>query len=88
MERFYDELFNNADPDFALQRAKVRYLNTAHPQEMHPYFWAGMELFGEPTGQFLPQTNLTDLASTILITLLVFALVFFLVGKRFSMARF
>ena len=87
MEYFYDELFNAADPDLALQRAKIRYLVTAHPQEMHPYFWAGMELFGEPTGRILPEKNSSDLASTVLLTLLAFALVFFLVVRRFSMAR-
>jgi CHAT domain-containing protein len=88
MEYFYDELFKAADPDLALQRAKIRYLVTAHPQEMHPYYWAGMELFGEPTGRILPEKNSSDLASTVLLSLLAFALVFFLVVRQFSMARF
>lgn len=88
MEYFYEELFNATDPDLALQRAKLRYLASAHPQEMHPYFWAGMALFGEPTGRFILQTNLVDLAATIVVTLLVFAITFFLVKRRLAKARY
>jgi len=88
MEYFYDELFDATEPDVALQRAKIRFLNSAHPQELHPYFWAGMELFGEPTGRLVPQTSFKYSGFTILITLTLFALVFFIIHWRFVRIRF
>lgn len=88
MDYFYDELFKSAEPDVAIQRAKICFLNSAHPQELHPYFWAGMELFGEPTGRLVPQTSFKHSGFTILITLALFALVFFIMHRRFVRIRF
>ncbi|MBX7203354.1 MAG: CHAT domain-containing protein, partial [Bacteroidia bacterium] len=47
---FYEEIQKGNAADEALRLAKLRYLETAHPSERDPRFWAGLVLFGEPDG--------------------------------------
>jgi CHAT domain-containing protein len=50
MALFYEEIQMGKAADEALRIAKLRYLETAHPSERDPRFWAGLVLFGEPDG--------------------------------------
>lgn len=50
MDSFYQNLFNGDSPtkNTALHRAKQTYLNTTKgAQAKHPYFWAGLVLYGD-----------------------------------------
>jgi hypothetical protein len=70
------------DPDMALQQAKIQFLNTAHPEEQHPYYWSGIQLFGNPTTyRVAGNQGLSFLYSTIVGTIGIFALLILLIHK-------
>lgn len=46
--RFLEEVSRGVPKDLALQRAKKEYLATADPLLAHPFFWAGISLYGDP----------------------------------------
>jgi hypothetical protein len=78
---FFSNLYRGEDPDFALQHAKVQFLNTAHPEELHPFFWAGIELFGKPTRYQFPQHDFKIVMVSILASIATFALAMGLVFR-------
>lgn len=78
---FFENLYKGEDPDFALQHAKIRFLNTAHPTEIHPFFWAGIELFGTPTRYPFSKNDAKGLMTSLLLMLGLFGLVFGLVSR-------
>ena len=80
--QFYSELFREMDPDMALQQAQIQFLNTAHPEEQHPYYWSGIQLFGNPTAyRVAGNQGLSFLYSTIVGTIGIFALLILLIHK-------
>ena len=80
--QFYSELFREKDPDMALQQAKIQFINTAHPEEQHPYYWAGIQLFGNPIAYRVAGTlSSSFLYSTIVATIGIFAMLILLINK-------
>jgi len=46
MSYFYQNLKEDDNKSEALSKAKLKYLETAHPSRTHPYYWAGFVLIG------------------------------------------
>ncbi|NND34811.1 MAG: CHAT domain-containing protein, partial [Saprospiraceae bacterium] len=49
MEDFYSQLSGGLSKDEALRRAKLSYLEGAAEFNLHPFYWAGFVLQGDPT---------------------------------------
>ena len=45
--KFLENVADGDPKDVALQKAKVEYINSVDPLRAHPYFWAGLSLYGE-----------------------------------------
>ena len=43
---FLDRLKQGADKDEALRAAKLEYLNSANPENLHPFYWSSFKLSG------------------------------------------
>jgi hypothetical protein len=79
---FYSELFRETAPDIALQKAKIQFLNSAHPEEQHPYYWSGIQLFGNPIAYPLDNATHSKLIySTIFFVICFFAVVIIMLKK-------
>lgn len=48
MSNFYKYLSKGHPVDAALQRSKINYLETADPMRLHPYYWSGYSVVGDP----------------------------------------
>lgn len=48
-ENFLTNLKSGKTKDIALQQAKLQYLETATPDKLHPFYWAGFKLTGNTT---------------------------------------
>jgi CHAT domain-containing protein len=75
-ELFYEFLRKGLPVDVALQQAKLKYLQTATPEKLMPYYWAGSVVEGKPLVLPSPKNNFRTLAGiaaffTMLIALLV-----------------
>ncbi|MEO0472570.1 MAG: CHAT domain-containing protein, partial [Bacteroidota bacterium] len=51
MRTFYEQLADQQSAVNAWQQAKIRFLDEAHPREVHPYYWAGSVLHGKDISQ-------------------------------------
>jgi CHAT domain-containing protein len=85
METFYAELKKGIAVDEALRRAKLHYLETAHPQEKSPVFWAGIILYGNPDAFPLPVEKAWQ--EYLVWFLFIVFLIIFLIGIRRLMLR-
>lgn len=47
MHHFYTQLAEGTPKDIALQRAKLQYLEQAHPRSAHPFYWAAFVSVGD-----------------------------------------
>lgn len=71
MVDFYDLLSHGLDKGRAMQKAKLRYLESADPLMQQPYYWAGYVVTGDHSSVFLPRVTWPLIATAVLITLLV-----------------
>jgi CHAT domain-containing protein len=54
VQRFLEYLVAGEPKDIALQKAKKDFLATADPFMAHPFFWAGVSLYGDPESMDRP----------------------------------
>lgn len=80
LEYFYDYLEEGKRKDEALRLAKLDYLKTAEGRTLHPQYWAGLILMGNPSP--------IDLSSNFhwvygILVAIALALIFIYYGRRF-----
>ncbi|MEM6346786.1 MAG: CHAT domain-containing tetratricopeptide repeat protein [Bacteroidota bacterium] len=72
LDLFYENVLSGEPYEKALQKAQTKFLQTAPPEELHPYYWANFQFFGEASypklqyNWYLISTGLLLLASVVL----------------------
>ena len=74
MVDFYDKLSHGLDKGKAMQKAKIRYMESAEPLRQQPYYWAGYIVTGDPSPVFMPQRKWLFIIGVVLLALLVVAI--------------
>lgn len=71
---FYEHLADGKSKDAALRLAKLDYLRVAEGRTLHPQYWAGLVLMGDPQPLSLnkPKSQLLWMAAVALLLILVF----------------
>lgn len=74
MVDFYNLLSHGLDKGKAMQKAKIRYVESADPLRQQPYYWAGYIVTGDPSPVFKHRTNWLMMALAILLPVIVFTI--------------
>lgn len=80
---FYQQLEKKQPLDFALQQAKIKYLNNHSDwrsvQNAAPYYWAGLSISGKPLSMKMPKRNnqLSLIISFMILTILLVGFIYF-----------
>jgi CHAT domain-containing protein len=75
MVDFYDLLSHGFDKGKAMQKAKIRYMESADPLRQQPYYWAGYIVTGDPSPVFIPRAKWLLLAGIILLSAFVVTMI-------------
>lgn len=84
MKYFYANLKTGMNKAKALQQAKLKYLNTAHINYMHPFYWSGFYLVGNSDPITLSTNNTLYWIFGILTCCVILVLGVFLYRKRMN----